>query len=250
MATHVQLCFVLDCTGSMQDWIDAARDQIRTILDQTQQDVETGLVFEVGFVGYRDFGDAEQIISIPFTRDIDDLRRRIQAIRADGGNDVAEDVVGGLMHAVEMMRGRTTGVRQVIHIADAPAHGKLFHDVRCSDRYPNGDPNGQDPCHFIHELSTMGVDYTFVRIHRSTDTMLEAFHNSYSSSSGTFKVLDLVPQGRIPPRDALFEPISFPRHGRRYSDASSQTADFSPAISRHLVHTISRYTASQDPEEV
>ena len=248
MSTHVQLCFVMDCTGSMQDWIDAARDQIQKIIDQTRQDVEQGLTFEVGFIGYRDFGDAEQIINIPFTRDIDDLRQKIKAIRADGGNDCAEDVAGGLMNAVEMLRGRTTGVRQVIHIADAPAHGKTFHDIHVSDRYPQGDPDGRDPCNFIHQLSDLNIDYTFVRVHNSTDTMLEAFHNSYTSSSGTFKVLDLVAQGELT-RDILMSPG---RLGRRYTmdTASSQTADFSPAISRHLARSINRHTASQDPAEV
>ena len=104
MTTHIQLCFVMDCTGSMQDWIDTARDQIQTIIDQTRKEVEQGLTFEVGFIGYRDFGDAEQHIGIPWTRDIDGLRQRIGAIRADGGNDSAEDVAGGLMMAVEMFR--------------------------------------------------------------------------------------------------------------------------------------------------
>ena len=243
MTTHIQLCFVMDCTGSMQDWIDTARDQIQTIIDQTRKEVEQGLTFEVGFIGYRDFGDAEQHISIPWTRDIDELRQRIRAIRADGGNDCAEDVAGGLMMAVEMFRERTTGVRQVIHIADAPAHGRMFHDIRVSDRYPLGDPNRRDPCAFIHELGTMGIDYTFVRVDSSTDTMLEAFHNSYTASSGIFKVLDLVVQ-RASRRD---NPL---RNGRTYSDASSQSADFSPAISRHLAQSINRHTASQDPTEV
>ena len=246
MSTHVQLCFVMDCTGSMQDWIDVARDQIQLIIDQTRQDVEQGLVFEVGFVGYRDFGDSEQYINIPFTHDIDDLRRQIQAIQADGGNDCAEDVSGGLLLAVEMFRGRTTGVRQLIHIADAPAHGNMYHGIRISDRYPNGDPNGNDPCKYIHELSVMNIDYTFIRIHDSTDTMLEAFHNSYTSSSGTFKVLDLVVQGEAP-RDILLSP---PRPGRTVTDASSQTALFTPSIRRHLAESINRYTASQDPAEV
>lgn len=253
MATNVQLCFVLDCTGSMQDWIDAARDQIHAIIEQTQHDVETGLTFEVGFVGYRDFGDVEQYINIPFTRDIHDLQRRIGMIQADGGNDCAEDVAGGLMFAVEMFGGRPAGVRQVIHIADAPAHGNRFHGIRVSDRYPRGDPNGHDPCHFIHQLSDMGVDYTFVRVHDSTDTMLEAFHNSYTSSSGTFKVLDLVVQGEHPPvREALFEPMSVPRRGGRYTmdTASSQTILLTPAISRRIADSVNRYTASQDPGAV
>lgn len=252
MATNVQLCFVMDCTGSMQEWIDAARDQIWAIIEQTRHDVEMGLTFEVGFVGYRDFGDAEQYINIPFTRDIDDLRRRIQAIQADGGNDCAEDVAGGLMLAVELFGGRSTGVRQVIHIADAPAHGSMFHDVHISDRYPRGDPSGHDPCSFIHQLSEMGVDYTFVRVHKSTDTMLEAFHNSYTTSSGTFKVLDLLPQSEPAPREAIFEPMSVPRRGGRYTmdTASSQTVLLTPAISRHLADSINRYTASQDPGAV
>jgi hypothetical protein len=246
MSAHVQLCFLMDCTGSMQVWINAARDQIQTIIDQTRQEIGD-VIFEVGFVGYRDFGDTEQYINIPFTRDIDDLRRRIQDIRAEGGNDCAEDIAGGLMLTLQMFEGRTNGVRQVIHIADAPAHGNMFHDIHVSDRYPHGDPNNQDPCAFIHRMSEQGIDYTFIRIHNSTDTMLEAFHNSYTSSSGTFKVLDLIVQGEYP-RDVLLTP---PRPGRRNAiDASSQTALLTPLISRRIADSVNRYTASQDPTEV
>jgi hypothetical protein len=232
----VYICILMDCTGSMQTWINAARDQIRTILDQTRQTHPTA-AFQVGFVGYRDFGDREQLITIPFTVDIEDLRRQIGQIQADGGNDCAEDVAGGLEAALNMFQGITTGVRQVVHIADAPAHGNMYHDVIVSDRYPQGDPNGRNPETIIHQLSILGIDYTIVRVDTSTDTMIELFHNSYTNQQCTFRVLDLVEQRR-----------HIHRRGAIHYDNIEDI--LTPQLAQNITQTISRYTASQDPEEV
>merc|ERR1712137_360049 len=63
-------------------------------------------------------------------------------ISAGGGGDAPEDVVGGLRHVVD--RDWVASTRVVIHIADAPCHGSVYHDG-LGDNYPNGDPSGESP---------------------------------------------------------------------------------------------------------
>lgn len=194
---QVHLCFLMDCTGSMQPWITDARSQIRTMITDTQQEFPN-TEFHVGFMGYRDYGDSEQYIEIPFTRNMDDLLARIGQIHAEGGNDITEDVAGGLARVRLMFHDvPNDSVRHIIHIADAPPHGMQFHAPFESDRYPNGDPQGLDILQIVRDIS-QSIEYTFVKIDESTDTMLEQFHNVWMTPT-RFRVVDLSSLVQNPP---------------------------------------------------
>jgi hypothetical protein len=148
---------------------------------------------QVSFVGYRDYGDEVPMIEFPF-QNAQDIMHHIRNVNADGGDDQAEDVAHALFRAVHQ-DWTDADVKIVFHIADAPAHGEAFHTLRVSDRFPRGDPHGLDPRDFVEKLSFMNVHYTFVRIHESTDTMMEQFHNCYAQG-GSFSVIDLLTQSR------------------------------------------------------
>jgi len=220
-----KICFVMDCTGSMEPWIEQAKTRIVKIT-QSVSDDNPNVRCRVGFVGYRDYGDLEQSIVIPFQHP-EDTMERIQGIRAEGGDDIAEDVAHGLQNALNM-DWSDAGVRMVVHIADAPAHGFMYHSPLISDRYPRGDPAGLNPEHILERLSSLDIDFTFVRINDSTDTMLEAFHNAYIHD-GTFRVLDLRPQ----------------TFGMRYDADTSDRLP--PLLTRAITQSIDRRTVSQEP---
>jgi hypothetical protein len=183
----------MDCTASMQMWIDAARDEIYTILGASLQEYPDA-DFEVAFVGYRDHGDTTQYITVNFTRDIEDIRQRIAEVDAIGGWDMAEDVAGGLQRAVGLFPNtQRRGVRHIVHILDAPPHGNQYHGPDVRDRYPNGDPNGNDPLHWIRDMSRKAIDYTIIKVDSSIDTMIDLFHNSYTTDEAAFRVIDIRP---------------------------------------------------------
>lgn len=51
----------------------------------------------IAFVGYRDHSDGDKRIEcIPFTGDIAQFKECLQDIKACGGDDTTEDVLGGL----------------------------------------------------------------------------------------------------------------------------------------------------------
>ena len=60
------------------------------------------------------------------------LPEQINAISATGGGDIPEDWVGAYKLANEKISWRN-GIKVIIHLADAGAHGKLFTK---SDKYP------------------------------------------------------------------------------------------------------------------
>jgi hypothetical protein len=216
---RVKLCFLLDCTGSMGQWIQAAKDQSEAIVETTQREyANADLRFQVACVAYRDYGDDVPLEVIPFT-DTERFRAQMRRIEATGGDDMAEDVAGGL-RAVLDLDWTHSDVRTLIHIADAPPHGLDYHAPHVSDRFPEGDPRGRDVTLLLRELAH-DIDMTFIGLNRSTDLYCEAAHAAYRTvQTRTFRVADLHPQ---------------------------DTRFLTPIAMRTVSDSIQRYSVSQDP---
>jgi hypothetical protein len=227
----IKMCFLMDCTASMGDWIRAAKDEIREIVRETHTTFPF-TEFKVAFVGYRDYGDEERFVVVPFTN-VEDLLDEMESVYAVGGDDLAEDVAGG-MQQVRDLDWSHADVRSVFHIADAPPHGREYHNAGISDRYPRGDPGGLSPKSLIGSFSGLGVDYTFIRINESTDKMAEVFFEHYVHG-GEFKVVDLQNQRiETPP----LSPIGM--SGR------PPALLLTPSVTRSIYASIER-TLTQDP---
>lgn len=97
----------------------------------------------MSFVAYGDHHDgARRLDHIPFTSNIDAVRRKVGDQVATGGDDLAEDVLGGLNLASFLdWKGDS---RFMILVADVPCHGRNCHTG--TDAYPNGDPYGLKCC--------------------------------------------------------------------------------------------------------
>jgi hypothetical protein len=231
MHTHdviVKIAFMLDCTGSMEPWIHAAKTRIREIIDTTKQS-HPNAYFEVGLVAYRDYGDTVRRRIVDFTSAAD-VEQALRGVHAEGGDDEAEDVAGALDRTCGLTWG-PSDVRLVFHIADAPAHGRRFHPPRVSDRFPEGDPDGHDPLRLLQHLASQDVDFTFVRITSSTDMMIDVFHDVYTNAGGRFRVIDLHPQS----------------YDGRYGPRRQNMADLlSPAVSQIVSEAVTQHSASQD----
>lgn len=220
---NVKICFVMDCTASMGRWIREAKTKMVELVDRVREHHPRTNI-RVGFIGYRDYGDEEPLIEIPF-QNAQDTMIQIRPIHAEGGDDEAEDVAHGLFRALHM-DWSDAAVKIVFHIADAPAHGIAFHPPIVSDRYPRGDPHGLDPRDSVEKMSFLNVHYTFVKIDEYTDTMIEQFYNCYTKG-GSFAVIDLRPQrGHIRPHP-----------------------DFGEALTRSITDSITQHcTSSQDTQ--
>lgn len=88
----LDLCLIMDCTGSMEQWIERAQNTLTQIIDSVRAENE-GLLVRVAFVGYRDFTEGEKRFTVmDFTEDIDAIKTFIKEQQAFGGVDWAEDV--------------------------------------------------------------------------------------------------------------------------------------------------------------
>jgi Mg-chelatase subunit ChlD len=114
----IDLAFVLDTTGSMQEEIDAVKQTIGAVANQlssAQTDVRIGLV------EYKDRSDCLLTRTFPFASDLAAFSKSVANISASGGGDMPEDMHAGLAAALDKLQWRSdAAARMVVVIADAP----------------------------------------------------------------------------------------------------------------------------------
>src|SRR5689334_17712995 len=97
--SQVQVCFVLDTTGSMGGLIEGAKAKIWTIANQIVKQKPTPEV-KFALIGYRDRGDQYVTKLFDLTDDIDAVFKNLTAFQADGGGDEPESVNQAMDEAV------------------------------------------------------------------------------------------------------------------------------------------------------
>src|SRR5438876_4946883 len=99
---RIEVCFVLDTTGSMSDLIEGAKQKIWSIANEITSAKPTPDL-RIGLIGYRDRGDDYVTKAFDLTNDIDAVYGHLQAFRAAGGGDMPESVNEALQEAVSNM---------------------------------------------------------------------------------------------------------------------------------------------------
>jgi hypothetical protein len=197
-----KLCFLVDCTGSMSHAINGVRDILVDILEESTQ-AFPGIALEFGFVGYRDYGDKPQFEVFPFTGEIVELAKQINKVRATGGDDEAEDVLGGMETALTGLDWSGARFKVMVHIGDAPAHGSRFHDpsVGCNDNHQDKENCPRPSADILGDYADNHIDYHFALMESgrksglvTTNHMAEVFKEEYDqkqSRKRNFTVMDL-----------------------------------------------------------
>ena len=120
---RIEVCFVLDTTGSMSGLIEGAKQKIWSLANEI---ISAKPAPEVKFslVGYRDRGDAYVVKTSALTDDIDRIYSELRAFKADGGGDTPESVSEALQAAVrEAKWSDDKSVLKIIYlVGDAPPH--------------------------------------------------------------------------------------------------------------------------------
>jgi predicted TIM-barrel fold metal-dependent hydrolase len=96
---RIEVCFVLDTTGSMSGLIEGAKQKIWSIANELTRAKPTPEI-RMGLIGYRDRGDAYIVKTFDLTNDIDRIYGQLQTFQAAGGGDTPESVNEALQEAV------------------------------------------------------------------------------------------------------------------------------------------------------
>jgi hypothetical protein len=126
----MDVVFMVDATGSMEDAITAARDKVADIAFDLHTNNRTG-DFMFGCVCYRDPvdepEDTHEVHDLITPKETEGLTDWLAEIEADGGGDEPEDFVGALETALgPAISWRPGSKRALIWVADAPAHGERY----------------------------------------------------------------------------------------------------------------------------
>ena len=128
---QIEVCFVLDTTGSMGGLIAGAKEKIWSMANEMISAKPTPDI-RIGLVAYRDRTDAYVTKIHELSADIDDIYAKLMAFKAAGGGDTPESVNQALNEAVTKLDwSKSKKVLKVIFlVGDAPPQMKYKQDVK------------------------------------------------------------------------------------------------------------------------
>lgn len=181
---NFDVVYIIDATGSMGEYITAAKEESQNISKELKEQYPD-MKFKYGYIFYRDPVDEKNDIHeiIDLTDDEVSLPDKIGKIKATGGGDAPEDWVGAYQLANEKISWRD-GIRVIIHLADAGAHGKLF---TTNDKYPEEEGK------LIKELeicSTKDIEIFAYVIDNSARKSFEECSKIYRSKGGCYEIFE------------------------------------------------------------
>ncbi|CAF3438283.1 unnamed protein product, partial [Rotaria sp. Silwood2] len=132
------ICFCIDCTGSMSRWLEETKKQMKHIIQEIKKQISDkypslSLQLRFAIVGFRDFGDKDkdgndnQFEIKDFTDDENAVTTFLNDLAAYGGDDLPEDVLGALDQCLKLKWSKSNA-RFIILITDAPGHGRDLND--------------------------------------------------------------------------------------------------------------------------
>ena len=180
------ILFLVDATGSMSEYITAAKEETKNISDELMK-LYPEKMFKYGYIFYRDPVDSksDQHEVIDLTDDVNSFPEKIGKIVAKGGGDIPEDWVGAYKLANEKISWRN-GIKVIMHLADAGAHGKLF---TLNDKYPEEEQK------LIIELDKCAEKGIKIFGYVINDRARESFNQCakiYRSKGGSFEIFDFM----------------------------------------------------------
>ncbi len=131
----MDIAFIMDTTGSMGEEIARLKSTIELI--NLNLSGMKGAKLRFGMVLYRDKGEEYVTKVIPFTSDLDEFRKHLDKVSADGGGDYPEDLQSALDEAVNRLSWNKDALKLSFIITDAPPHidyGQNFHYIEAAKK--------------------------------------------------------------------------------------------------------------------
>lgn len=185
-ARNIAVCFLVDCTWSMDCHITAVKTQIQEVT-QKYKDLYPDSAIQFAFVGYKDFDNPEMSV-LNFTPHVDEFIDYVGMVRCEGGGDICEDVAGGLREVTGLSWSNfgDGSTKILVHIADAPGHGQDYNGGLNDDFAIDPTPDGKskDVTETLRVLKSERVHYFFYRVNPRCDAMIARFNEQACGRSG------------------------------------------------------------------
>ena len=189
-AESVDLCFIVDCTGSMCPHIEAVKSSIRDIIFRVRA-TNANLNLRLAFVAYRGVEDDKAGSELlDFVPSVEKFLDFMAPIRARNGESLyGENMAGGIQCANGLSWEQPTRVCFII--ADMSCHGDEFLS---GTAYPGGTPG----INIVDELKTLEANsnaegtmtLNFGRITSTTDRMSARFKDHFGIQIAVVDIKD------------------------------------------------------------
>jgi hypothetical protein len=123
---HLDVAFIVDTTGSMGAFINAAREHMVAMLRRLTADSQVPIDLHTAVVEYRDHPPQDHSFvtrEYGFTNVLAAVQQVIAKLNPDGGGDMPEAVLDGIHSSCQRLQWRPHSRRTAILIGDAPPHG-------------------------------------------------------------------------------------------------------------------------------
>lgn len=117
----LDLCFIVDATGSMSEEIERLKNTIE-IINLNLSELKIQPAIRYGMVLYRDCEDDFVTRIIPFTENLETFQAELSAVKAEGGGDDPEDLQAALRETITHLDWNKDGLRLAFIITDAGTH--------------------------------------------------------------------------------------------------------------------------------
>ena len=178
------IIYMIDATGSMNEWIDAAADRCINISEELKIKFPQ-LDFYFGGIFYRDpidsFDDIHEVFDL--TNNILELKDNFRNIKATGGGDEPEDWVGAYEKIINAINWKD-GTKLIIHIADSPAHTQLF----CGEM--NHEEEKEKLPRLLNQCAEKGIKIIAFSINEKAKMSFEVCQIIYNNLQGFYKIYD------------------------------------------------------------
>ena len=177
---YIDLVFLIDSTASMNCYSKDINKKILKIIYDLEKSISKYFLEEIdllkiGIITYRDHEDEEKTyltkVETDLTNDIKEIKNIIKNITYSGGKDEPEAVLDGLNSAFNDISWREKSTKFLVHILDAPCHGKKYHNLD-GDKIENC-PKNINTEEILGNLRKKGIEYFIVKINKNIDLMIQ-----------------------------------------------------------------------------
>lgn len=177
----LDLCLIMDCTGSMASWIEHCKETLHKVIDATVAR-DPNCKVRTAFVGYRDFCDKNALFELhDFSYDADKVKEFISKVEAKGGGDFPEDIHGGIRKALDLSwSSLDDSVKLAVLVADAPTHGKKYHNGHKHDDFPEGNPAGLVLEDLMKEMSNKEILISLYQLNNENEVMYKLMKEAHA----------------------------------------------------------------------
>ena len=186
----LDLLFMMDITGSMQEYLELTQKKLIYILDEIKNKC-IGIDINLSYIAYKDVEEIEKgdYLDDDFTKDYNLIREKILKLEVGGGHDTAEHVSWAFSRALN--KNWTSQAKFIILVSDAPCHGMKYHNKNLIDDYPNGVPGEENIELLVDNMGKKNISLICIKLKDDTDIMYNIFKEIYKNKCNC--IFDIVP---------------------------------------------------------